>query len=153
MQIQTPMSGAPEVGAGDRAPARRTLGRHTTIVIPAYNEEEGLPAVLQELYGVVDDGYELLVVDDGSTDATFDAACRYPCRIIKHNSNCGKGAAMRTGIALATGENVLFIDADGTYPAEHIPEIVRLLSDGHQYVRCTRKAGRGSIPLIRDQEQ
>ena len=121
---------------------------HTTIVIPAFNEEDGLPAVLEELYGVVDGGYELLVVDDGSTDATLARAGEFPCRVVKHASNSGKGAAMRTGIALATGENIIFIDADGTYPAGHIPEIVRLLSNGYRYVRCTRSEGRVRIPTI-----
>jgi glycosyltransferase involved in cell wall biosynthesis len=142
------MSSELEVGVGGITPAMRELGKHTTIVIPAYNEEEGLPAVLQELYGVVDDGYELLVVDDGSTDGTLLAACDFPCRVVRHVQNSGKGAAMQTGIALATGENIVFIDADGTYPAEHIPEIVRLLSDGYQYVRCTRRTGREGIPPI-----
>lgn len=123
-------------------------GKHTTIVIPAFNEEEGLLAVLGELYGVIDDEYEILVVDDGSTDATFDVACQFPCRVVKHVANSGKGAAMRTGIALAMGENVIFIDADGTYPAALVPEIVRFLSDGYRHVRCTRREGRKRIPLI-----
>jgi len=124
------------------------FGKHTTIVIPAFNEEDGLLAVLNELYEVIDDGYEVLVVDDGSTDATLDVACRFPCRVVKHVANSGKGAAMRTGVALATGENVVFIDADGTYPSDLVPEIVHFLSAGYRYVRCTRRGGRGRIPLI-----
>jgi glycosyltransferase involved in cell wall biosynthesis len=123
-------------------------GKHTTIVIPAFNEEKGLLAVLNELYGVIDDEYEVLVIDDGSTDATLEAACQFPCRVVKHTANSGKGAAMRTGIALATGENVVFIDADGTYPTDLIPEIVGFLSNSYRYVRCTRRGGRERIPLI-----
>jgi glycosyltransferase involved in cell wall biosynthesis len=122
--------------------------KHTTIVVPAYNEEEGLLVVLDELYSVVDSGYEVLVVDDGSTDATLDVARQFPCRVVKHAENSGKGAAMRTGIALATGENIVFIDADGTYPADLIPEIVSFLFKGYRHVRCARRGGRERIPPI-----
>jgi glycosyltransferase involved in cell wall biosynthesis len=136
----------------DRAPGDARMGgkpgKHTTIVIPAYDEEDGLLAVLNELYGVIDDGYEVLVVDDGSTDATLDVARRFPCRVVKHATNSGKGAAMRTGVALAIGENIVFIDADGTYPAGLIPEIVGFLSEGYRHVRCTRRGGRDRIPPI-----
>jgi hypothetical protein len=123
-------------------------GKHTTIVIPAYNEEEGLPVVLDEVYEAIDDGYEVLVVDDGSTDRTLDVALQYPCRVVSHVTNAGKGAAMRTGITVARGENVVFIDADGTYPADLIPEIVRYLDEGYGHVRCTRREGRVRIPAI-----
>jgi glycosyltransferase involved in cell wall biosynthesis len=127
---------------------RPASGKHTTIVIPAFNEEDGLPVVLDEVYEAIDDGYEVLVVDDGSTDGTLDAALQFPCRVVRHVTNSGKGAAMRTGITLASGENVVFIDADGTYPADLIPEVVRYLADGYGHVRCTRREGRVRIPAI-----
>ena len=82
------------------------------------------------------------------TDRTLDVALQFPCRVVKHVANSGKGAAMRTGIALASGENVVFIDADATYPADLIPDIVCQLGNGYGHVRCTRREGRVQIPAL-----
>lgn len=120
---------------------------HTTVLIPVYNEEAALPRVLEDVIASVGPGYEILVVDDGSSDATVAVAQRYPCRVISHQANRGKGAAMRTGLAHARGEKVIFIDGDATYPASAIPEIARQL-DQYDLVRCVRHDGRDKIPLV-----
>ncbi len=119
----------------------------TTIIVPAYNEEEGLPHVLGDVLEAIDDTYEVIVVDDGSSDNTRGAAGEFPVRLISHEVNKGKGAAMQTGIRHARGEKVIFIDADGTYPASAIPEVARQLSY-HDMVRCERQEGRGNIPVL-----
>ncbi|MDQ4076866.1 MAG: glycosyltransferase family 2 protein [Chloroflexota bacterium] len=119
----------------------------TTIVIPAYNEEEALPHVLKDIFTVIDDSYEVIVVDDGSRDNTGVAASTYPCRIISHDENRGKGAAMKTGLRHARGQNIIFIDGDATYPAAVIPEMVRHL-DQCDFVRGARCDGRDNIPWI-----
>lgn len=120
---------------------------HTTIVIPVYNEEEALPHVLDAIFAVVDAGFEVLVVDDGSSDGTRAAAMAYPCRLVVHEANRGKGGAMKTGFAHARGENVIVIDGDATYPADAIPEMVRQL-ERHDLVRCVRSAGLDNMPLV-----
>ncbi|MCS6881280.1 MAG: glycosyltransferase family 2 protein [Oscillochloridaceae bacterium] len=120
---------------------------HTTVLIPVYNEEAALPRVLEEVLASVGPGYEILVIDDGSRDGTVAIAQRYPCRIISHETNRGKGAAMRTGLAYARGEKVIFIDGDATYPASAIPEISRQL-DHYDLVRCVRQEGRDKIPFV-----
>ncbi len=120
---------------------------HTTVLIPVYNEEAALPRVLEDVIANVGPGYEILVVDDGSSDATVAVAQRYPCQVISHQVNRGKGAAMRTGLAHARGEKVIFIDGDATYPASAIPEISRQL-DQYDLVRCVRHDGRDKIPLV-----
>ncbi|GBD10681.1 putative glycosyltransferase [bacterium HR23] len=121
---------------------------HTTVVIPAYNEEEGIRVVLEKVCAVVDGGYEVIVVDDGSTDRTAEVASRFPCRVIRHPTNRGKGEALKTGIAHAQGENIIWIDADDTYPAERIPDIASALRNGVDLVYASRRSGEGHIPLF-----
>lgn len=119
----------------------------TTILVPAYNEEEALPHVLEAIFAVIDESYEVLVVNDGSKDRTAEVAQAYPCRLISHTVNSGKGAAMLTGIRYANGEKIIFIDADATYPADAIPDVVRKLDDCDM-VRCVRSLGRDNIPAV-----
>lgn len=104
------------------------------MIVPAYNEEQGLPVVIDALNQVIDSSYEIIVVDDGSRDGTRRAAEQCACRIISHQSNRGKGAAMRTGLRFARGDNIIFIDADGTYPPEAIPEICERLKQSDMVV-------------------
>lgn len=126
------------------AAARTAL---TTVLLPAYNEAAALPTVLAELFAVLGDGYEVIVVDDGSTDGTAAAAQAFPCRVIRHSKNRGKGAAVRTGLAQARGENIVVMDADASYPASAIPRIVELLRT-HDLVRCNRRRDTASMPLV-----
>ena len=122
-----------------------------SIVIPAYNEESGIPSVIGELHRVLGDypaQIELIVVDDGSTDATARAAALAGARVMRHRSNRGYGAALKTGIAAATHEQVIIIDADGTYPASYIPELLEKLQRADMVVGSRVNAG-VKIPLIR----
>lgn len=130
-----------------RAPLATSTAVLTTVVVPAFNEEEGLPVVLANILAVIDEATEILVVDDGSTDATREIASRFPCRLVAHQQNRGKGEAMRTAIREAHGENLIFIDADDTYPAHKIPEMIRLLSF-HDVVIGSRKGGHAHIPAF-----
>lgn len=119
--------------------------RPATIIVPAYNEEQGLPIVLDRVFKVVNDDYEVIVVDDGSTDETPKVACQFPCRLIRHDVNKGKGKALQTGITVARAENVIWIDADGSYPAEVIPKMAEALKT-YDMVICSRKYGKQNIP-------
>lgn len=120
----------------------------TTVIIPAYKEEQGLPIVLEKLLKLTDDSYEVIVVvddDDGSPDKTSEKASSFPCKVIKHEQNEGKGEAMKAGVAEAQGENIIFIDADDTYPVEAIPNMAKLLED-FDMVAGSRSKGRENIP-------
>jgi hypothetical protein len=128
-----------------QVPADATV--RTTVVIPAFNEEDGLPVVLAKVLDAVDERFEVLVVDDGSTDGTLAAARRFPCRVVSHAVNRGKAEAMRTGIHAAQGENVIFIDADDTYPAELIPALAKALEDCDMAVG-SRAGGHANIPAM-----
>ncbi len=104
----------------------------TTVILPAYNEEEGLPLSLKALEDVLageDASYEIMVVDDGSSDSTALVAGQYSCTLVRHEVNMGKGAAIVTGVRHAKGRKIIFIDADNTYPASEVPNVSRALEE------------------------
>src|SRR5262249_5356856 len=103
-------------------PQSRDLPLATSVVIPASNEAEAIGPVVTALLGIAH-WHEILVVDDGSDDETYDRAARAGARVIRHPYNKGNGAAVKTGIRQATGEMLLIIDADG----QHQPEDALLL--------------------------
>jgi glycosyltransferase involved in cell wall biosynthesis len=117
----------------------------TSIVVPAYNEEKGLPVVLNKIFHAVDGVCEVLVVDDGSSDGTSQVACGFRCGVIRHEENRGKGEALKTGIGHCRGEYVIFMDADDTYPAEAIPRMMEAL-ESCDAVYASRNEGRQNIP-------
>ena len=117
----------------------------TSVIIPAYKEEEGLPIVLEKVFKFIDDSYEVIVVDDGSPDKTSEKASYFPCKLVRHERNQGKGEAMKTGAREAQGENIIFIDADDTYPVEAIPGIAKDL-ESFDMVVASRARGRENIP-------
>jgi len=130
-----------------------------SVVIPAYNEEDGIAAVAQrvlsvrsELPAVGIDDLELIVVDDGSRDRTPEIVRSLPgVRLLSHKVNGGYGAALKTGFAAARGEWIGFLDADGTYPPEHFPALCRVaLHDDADIVIGSRMAGADSeMPAVR----
>jgi glycosyltransferase involved in cell wall biosynthesis len=120
----------------------------TSLVVPAYNEEKGLPLVIEEYQDFVD---EIIAVDDGSTDSTFEAAQRLQndrVKLFRHDVNSGKVAALRTGMSHATGDIVIFTDADCTYPARYVPELVRAIGQGADLVLGARLQSRDNIPAF-----
>lgn len=117
----------------------------TSIIIPAYCEQDGLPVVVDKLLQVIDETCEIVVVDDGSTDRTAEVARRYPCNLVQHAVNQGKGNAIRSGIQAAKGEKVIWIDADDTYPTSIVPLIIQGL-DFYDMVVCSRAYGKKYIP-------
>jgi glycosyltransferase involved in cell wall biosynthesis len=119
----------------------------TTVVLPAYNEAAALPHVLKDLEEQLPDDYEVLVVDDGSTDETAEVAERGPCRLVRHRSNRGKGVAIRTGIAEASGDYVVIMDADATYPVAAIEHLVEHLGE-YDMVRGSRASTSENMPLV-----
>lgn len=101
-------------------------GLRTSLVIPAHDEELGLPAVLAAVPEAVD---EVIVVDNASTDSTSEVAMAHGARVVEQPVK-GYGSAYMAGLASATGDVVSTADADGTYPVELIPMLVRRLCQG-----------------------
>jgi glycosyltransferase involved in cell wall biosynthesis len=118
-----------------------------TVVLPAYNEEQGISSVLKELSALGDD-FEILVVDDGSTDGTARAVEESGARVIRHRRNMGYGAALKTGIRNARSPIIVITDADGTYPNHRIPELVDGMKDAVMVVGA-RTGESVAIPWIR----
>ena len=102
-----------------------------SVVIPAYNEEDGIEEIIERvlairtnLHNAGFEELELIVVDDGSSDLTAGIVQRYnDVRLLRHEMNSGHGAALKTGFSAARGNWVGFLDADGTYPPEHFPQL------------------------------
>lgn len=128
-----------------------------SVVIPAYNEEDGITAIMErvlavrpELAGIGVD-LELVVVDDGSADRTAEIVAAYPgARLVRHPVNRGYGAALKTGFNAACGDLLGFLDADGTYPPESFPDLCREALAGADLVVGSRRSGAESkMPLVR----
>lgn len=103
-----------------------THGPELTIVVPAYNEEGQIEREIHRLHEAMAGlgvQYEVVVVDDGSQDRTAEIAEACRCTVLKQPQNRGYGAALKRGIRHANTEFVLITDADGTYPAERIPDL------------------------------
>lgn len=98
-----------------------------SIIIPAFNEEQGLPKVLESLIKLFP-SEEIIVVDDGSKDKTYKIAAGFNgIKVIGHEKNYGYGAALKTGIAHALNEKLIFFDADGQHDTEDIKNFIGLL--------------------------
>ncbi len=119
----------------------------TSVIIPAYNEEKGLAIVLEKIFRATNGNCEVIVVDDGSDDATWEVASEFACRQIRHGTNRGKGEALKTGLSHSRGDYVIFIDADDTYPSEAIPEMAEAL-ETYDMVYCSRSNGRVYMPRL-----
>ena len=94
-----------------------------SIVIPAHNERPTIERVVRSSRDAMP-GAEIIVVDDGSTDDTYEAAAGAGARVIRLDPNQGKGAALRRGIQAATGEILVFIDGDGQDSPFEIPLLI-----------------------------
>ncbi|ASJ04643.1 glycosyltransferase family 2 protein [Thermococcus barossii] len=128
-------------------------GRKITVIIPAYNEEKRLPEVLRRIPDFVD---EVIVVDDGSCDGTWGVALKFSerdgrIRAIRLDRNCGKGCAMREGIKHATGDVVIFMDADGQHRPEEIAKLVEpiLAGEADLVIGARKVEEAGKRPLHR----
>ncbi len=117
-----------------------------SVVIPAYNEEERLPGTLEKVASYLSSRgreFEILVVDDGSTDGTAEVALsfssRVPLRVLRNERNRGKGYSVRRGMLEARGELRLFTDADLSTPIEELPKLERaILEEGFDVAIASR---------------
>ena len=130
-----------------------------SIIVPAYNEEESLPYLYERLNNLMDSNnnyeFEILFVNDGSKDKTIELIKEYRAKdsrycYVDFSRNFGKEIAMMAGLDYATGDCVIFIDADLQDPPELIPELIKYWEEGYDdvYAKKTFKRGRNIFEEI-----
>ncbi len=127
------------------------LSEGITVIVPVFNEAEGLPQFLQNVDAFASScsfPYEILFIDDGSTDESVSILEQTRYTLLTHDVNRGYGAAVKTGIEQAGNEAIVIIDADGTYNTNDIEKILRKLNQ-YDMVVGARTGNNVHIPLFR----
>lgn len=127
------------------------------IIIPAFNEAKRIEDVLTDINKFVSSGIKkanisVIVVDDGSKDATFDKAKKHKAIVLRHKVNLGKGAALKTGCEAAIvmgADAIIMMDSDGQHKAEDLPEFVEKIQSGQFDVIFGSRHTSLGVPLIR----
>jgi glycosyltransferase involved in cell wall biosynthesis len=128
-----------------------------SVIMPAYNEAEGVAGTLETVQSLLADlgplllGAEIIVVDDGSVDGTVAAVEPFLGRgiqLVRHVENRGYGAALKTGIRQARYDWILIIDADGSYHEQYIPDLLRYRND-YEMIVGARIGADVNVPLLR----
>ena len=126
-----------------------------SVVIPAFNEERRLPATLERICRYFEDKdylYEIVVVDDGSTDNTATCVSDYATkfestRLVRNGVNRGKGYSVKNGFLQATGDYLLFSDADLSTPIEEIEKLLNYLREGYDVAIGSRALKESDIQV------
>jgi glycosyltransferase involved in cell wall biosynthesis len=148
--LSAPLAGDEEAG---------TPAPHVSIVLPCYNEQDHVLLEVTRICAAMDASgysYELLAVDDASTDSTLEilrsAEVAFPkLNVVPFHRNGGAGTVRRIGSHMASGDIVVWTDADMTYPNERIPDLVRMLDEDAtiDQVVGARTSEEGSHKLLR----
>ena len=124
-----------------------------SIIIPVYNEEKAVKETIDSIKEIMNHikeySYEIIAVDDCSKDKSGEILDKIQGIKVLHNKpNRGYGASLKRGIEEARGDWILIIDADGTYPINEIPHLIKYLN-GYDMVIGARIIGNTHIPIIR----
>lgn len=126
------------------------IAKKIFVVIPAYNEGAVICSIIQN---VQKEGWKnILVVDDGSTDSTYQEAKKAGAIVLRHTLNRGKGAAVKTGFDAAKklyADGIVTIDADGQHDPKDIKRLTELLSKGNDVVLGARNFNEKHIPRLK----
>ena len=124
---------------------------YVSVVIPAYNEQNAVVetiASVRDVLGAAGISYEIIVVNVGSTDDTLERARATGVEVVNFPHNGGYGRALKAGIAVSTAPLVAILDADGTYPASYLPEMISMATYNDMVVGDRGAAMKGG-PMIR----
>jgi len=115
-----------------------------SIIIPAYNEAGNIEKIVAGIKAMYP-AYEVIVINDGSTDSTAGEAQGAGAKVFSHPYNIGNGAAIKSGIRVATGDILVFMDGDGQHNPENIAELLKLLPEYDMVVGARSPAGQASM--------
>ena len=138
-------------GASTNMVKQMTGTPSVSIVIPAYNEQGAVAATIASVRDVLDAAgisHEIIVVNDGSTDDTLARARETGAEVVSFPHNGGYGRALKAGIAVSTAPLVAILDADGTYPASYLPEMIAMATYNDMVVGDRGAAMKG-VPWVR----
>ena len=111
-----------------------------SIVLPAKNESAAIGQTVEKIKHLLIH-YEIIVVNDGSTDSTEEVAEQAGAKVVSHPYSKGNGAAIKTGARTATGDVIVFMDADGQHDPQDIPRLVAKIEEGYDLVVGARQKG------------
>lgn len=114
--------------------------KRISIVIPARNEAGSLVSLLPKLKNILPDA-EIIIVNDGSTDETQTICASHDIKTIMHRYSMGNGAAIKSGARQASGEILIFMDADGQHQPEELPALIKKYEEGFDMVVGARTSG------------
>jgi len=129
--------------------AKQSMVRKISVILPAYNEAGVIGEVLAGIRAVAEqrtgtDVFEIIVVDDGSTDGTAAAAEAAGARVVRHPYNIGNGASVKAGMRAAGGDVFVMMDADGQHRPEEIPMLLDALEDNAMVVGARSREGQAN---------
>lgn len=112
-----------------------------SIIIPFYNEKKNLPILLDKLGKQLTKSkkpYEIILVDDGSTDGSGQGLDDVYVRVVRHGKRQGKGKALKTGLDASTGDTIAFMDADLQNDPKDLPKMLKKIDEGYDFVNGIR---------------
>ena len=125
---------------------------YVSIIVPAFNEAAAIEADIEAIITAMKSSgysYEIIVVDDGSTDGTGELAEAMGVSVLRLPENKGVGVARTRGVKAARGEIIVMTDADNTYPNEDIPRLVAKIDEGYDMVVGARTKEAGTVRWLR----
>jgi glycosyltransferase involved in cell wall biosynthesis len=117
-------------------------GCEVSIIIPVFNEAGRLLELLNNIRALQLASSEIIVIDDGSTDGSADAAMAGGANVIRHPYNIGNGAAIKSGIRAARGRLLVLMDGDGQHRPEDIPKLIAESRNYHMVVGARAKGSK-----------
>jgi glycosyltransferase involved in cell wall biosynthesis len=115
-----------------------------SVIIPAFSEAETISSVVSSIRALYPD-FEVIVIDDGSKDETATAAQSAGAKVYSHPYNIGNGAAVKSGIRSASGDILVFMDADGQHDPADVEQLIQLLPEYDMAVGARTKGGQASF--------
>jgi glycosyltransferase involved in cell wall biosynthesis len=122
---------------------RKRQAPQISVIMPAYNEGEVIGPVIRQVHAVVekmDEDCEIIVIDDGSSDNTVEAARSAGATVIQHPYNIGNGASVKTGIRNARGKILVTMDGDGQHDPNDIPKLLERIGTYDMVVGSRNRA-------------